>query len=59
MSLSEAAERLEGAFADADSKINNLNEKIDETFKAGNDNNETISRGPESIVKEVSWISRH
>jgi hypothetical protein len=68
MSLSEAAERLEGAFAEADSKINNLNEKIDETFKAGNDNNETNSRGPaelmqtladvrsefKSIVKEVS-----
>lgn len=34
MSLSEAAERLDGAFADADAKINSLNAKIDATFNS-------------------------
>jgi hypothetical protein len=33
MSLSEAAERVEDAFSDIDSKINSLNAEIDSKFK--------------------------
>ena len=35
MSLSEATVRLAGAFEETDTKINNLNAKIDSAFKSG------------------------
>ena len=53
MSLTEATERLEGAFLDADAKINNLTAKIDSTFKANDDEN---ARGPAELMETLVQV---
>ena len=50
MSFTEATERLEGAFLDADTKINNLTAKIDSTFKVSDDEN---ARGPAELMETL------
>ena len=58
MSLTEATERLEGAFLEADSKINNLTSKIDATFKAAEEGDADClaARGPAELMQTLVGV---
>ncbi len=58
MSLTNATDRLEGAFMEADAKINNLTSKIDATFKATEEGelDGQAARGPAELMQTLVGV---